>query len=96
MKVIENNSNKSFPRRIVCKMVRDKMGYSYGNINDYCGSVLEIEASDIKRHNWSRYDERGTSFIVICPVCGGWIEIEPDTLTSTTKAEAEEIQRGRR
>ena len=97
MKVIENNSHKSgFPRRITCKQVFDENGYSYGNELDFCGSVLEVEASDIKKHHWEKYYESGESYIVVCPICGSWIEIDSNTLSSTTKAEAEEIQRGRR
>lgn len=96
MKIIENNLLTGFPRRITCEFTRDKDGYYYDECNSYCGSILEIETSDIKRHHWRKYDASGTSYVVVCPVCGCWLEIDSNTLSSTTKAEAEEIQRGRR
>lgn len=48
MKIIENNAKSNFPIRVICEQIRDKYGYTYGAKNDFCGSVLEIEASDIK------------------------------------------------
>lgn len=97
MKIIENNSHKSdFPRRVTCEFARDKDGYYYDEHNSYCGSILEIVAADIKKHHWRKYDEGGTSYVVVCPVCGCWIEIDANTLNSNIKANAEEIQRGRR
>ena len=96
MKIIENNSLTGFPRRVTCEFTRDKDGYYYDECNNYCGSILEIEASDIKQHHWRKYDESGTSYVVVCPVCGCWIEIDANTLNSNIKANAEEIQRGRR
>ena len=96
MKVIENNSHKNgFPRRIICKQVCDENGYSYGNEFDFCSSVLEIEASDIKRHHWEKYYESGDSYVVVCPICGSWIEIDPNTLSSIVKEESEIITRGK-
>lgn len=97
MKIIEDNSQKnSFPRRVTCEFTRSPDGYYYDEGNDYCGSVLEIEASDIKKHEWQKYYEKGTSYVVVCPLCGCWIELDPDTLPRAVKEKAEAIQRGRR
>lgn len=97
MKIIENNSHKNgFPRRVTCEFTRSADGYYYDERNNYCGSVLEIESTDIRKHHWQKYYDSGDSYVVVCPVCGCWIEIDPHTLSCNIKANAEEIQRGRR
>lgn len=97
MKIIENNSGKnSFPRRVTCEVVCDRYGYTYGNKNDFCGSILEIEVSDIKKHEWSKYpDYKGVDYGVICPVCGKFIMLDSDSLNSIIKSEAPEVVFGR-
>lgn len=97
MKIIEDNyTTANFSRRITCEFARSPDGYYYDEGNNYCGSVLEIEASDVKRHNWAKYYRAGTSYVVVCPLCGCWIELDPDTLPRVVKEKAEPIQRGRR
>ena len=78
MKVIrKGNYNNVFPMKIVCQQVVDKYGFAYGGDHDFCGSELEIEATDIKMHKWCKYpDYNGVDFGVICPVCGKFIPID--------------------
>lgn len=54
MKVIKENKKfeNVFPMRIKCQIMVDEYGYSYGKEVDFCGSELEIEAEDIKKHHW--------------------------------------------
>ncbi len=78
--------------RITCKQYLDKNGFGYGRKNDFCGSELEIEGSDIKKHYHFKYpDHQGTSYGVICPVCGQFVEIDSNILPMKIKNEAKEI-----
>lgn len=88
MKIIENNAKSNFPIRVICEQIRDKYGYTYGAKNDFCGSVLEIEASDIKKHPWTIFDDSGIDYGVACPVCGRFIMLDEDTLNAQVKQEA--------
>ena len=78
MKVIrKGNYNNVFPMKIVCQQVVDKYGFTYGGDHDFCGSELEIEAEDIKKHKWDKYpDYSGTDYAVVCPVCGKFIVVD--------------------
>lgn len=91
MKIIENNAKSNFPIQVICEQIRDKYGYTYGAKNDFCGSVLEIEASDIKKHSWANFDESGIDYGVVCPVCNKFIMLDPDTLNAQIKREASEV-----
>lgn len=90
MRIIENNLKSGFPMRVTCRMVEDEHGYTYGDENDFCGSILEIEASDIKKHPWEKYmaGDSGIDYGVICPVCGKFIMLDADTLNARVKQEA--------
>ena len=94
MKIIENNAKSNFPIQVTCKQVRDKYGYTYGDKNDFCGSILEIEASDIKKHPWEKYmaGDSGIDYGVICPVCGKFIMLDANTLNARVKQEAPEVR----
>ena len=97
MKIIEDNYNYvQFTRTIRCELWIDNSGSTYHSSNEYCESVLKIDATDVKKHNWANFDEKGTSYVVVCPLCGCWIELDPDTLPRAVKENAEPIQRGRR
>ena len=94
MKVIkENKSFGVFPMKVKCEMVKDKYGFAYGSKVDFCGSELEIEASDIKSHDWDKYpDYHGTDFGVICPICGKFIVIDRENIPASVKENAEKIR----
>lgn len=94
MKVIEENRSFGvFPMQIECKRVTDKYGFSYGKENDFCGSKLEIEASDIKAHDWEKYpDYKGTDYGVICPVCGQFVMIDAKNVPESVAKTAEKIR----
>ena len=93
MKVIKkNNYNNVFPMKIVCHQVVDKYGFVYGGDHDFCGSELEIEAEDIKKHKWAKYpDYSGTDYGVVCPVCGKFIPIDICKIPARILDGAEEI-----
>lgn len=93
MKVIkENKFSDIFPMKIKCKRITDEYGFSYGKENDFCGSELEIEISDIKKHEWSKYpDYSGVDYGVICPMCGQFIPINEDNIPKNVLERAEKI-----
>ena len=93
MKVIkENHFENTFPMRIQCKRVVDCYGFVYGNTADFCGSELEIEAEDIKKHPWSKYpDYSGLDYGVKCPVCGKFVVVDSKLIPEKIKKEAKEI-----
>ena len=93
MKVIKvNNFTDVFPLRITCKRVIDKYCFSYGHEKDFCGSELEVDATDIKKHNWFKYPcFNGTDYGVICPICGNFIPVNVNEIPSKVRKEAEEI-----
>ena len=97
MKVIEENKTFGvFPMQITCKRVVDGYGFSYGKETDFCGSKLEIEASDIKAHDWDKYpDYHGTDFGVVCPICGQFIAIDRKLIPSSVMEKAEKIRLGK-
>lgn len=94
MKVIkENNFTNVFPMKIKCKQVIDMYGFSYGKENDFCGSELEIVATDIKKHNWDKYpDYSGTDYGVICPVCGKFVVVNENKIPKKILSNAKEIR----
>ncbi len=93
MKVIKKgNYNNVFQMKIICQCVVDKYGFSYGKVNDFCGSELEIEATDIKKHKWYKYpDYSGIDFGVVCPVCGKFIVVDTHKIPIGVLDNAEEI-----
>lgn len=77
MKIIKKgNYNDQFPMKVLCRRVVDEYGFGYGDDKDFCGSTLEVEAEDIKKHPWSKYpDFHGVDYGVVCPVCGKFIPV---------------------
>lgn len=93
MKVIKNNKVLGFPRQIVCEQEIDKYGFCYGKAVDFCGSILEIDAEDIRKHPWHKYpDYKGIDYGVICPICGQFISIPSNTLSKQLQESAPEIR----
>ena len=94
MKVIsENNFSGIFPMKIKCKRVVDEYGFAYGKENDFCGSELEIDVEDIKKHKWDKYpDYSGTDYGVICPICNQFIAIDKDKIPKIVLENAKEIR----
>lgn len=93
MKVIkEGNYNGQFPMRVKCQRVVDIYGFAYGDDKDFCGSVVEIEATDIKKHKWTKYpDYSGTDYGLVCPVCGRFIVVDTKKISEQVLDSAEEI-----
>ena len=94
MKVLERNKSFGvFPMLVICQRVADKYGFSYGKENDFCGSKLEIEAEDIKSHDWDKYpDYHGTDYGVICPVCGQFVVIDEKLLPVSVMEKASKFR----
>lgn len=82
MKIIERSGDYGiFPMAVTCKRVVDQYGFAYGEEKDFCGSKLEIEADDIKKHPWFKYPVfEGVDYGVVCPVCGNFIVIDESKL----------------
>ena len=93
MKVIKKgNYGDIFPMVVQCKQVVDGHGFTYGNAKDFCGSEIEIEAEDVKKHTWTKYpDYSGVDYGFICPVCGKFVVVDKYKLPAKVAAEAEEI-----
>ena len=94
MKIIKNNKTRSdiFPMRIYCERVEDEYGFAYGDIIDFCGSELEIEASDIRKHSWEKYpDYKGVDYGVKCPVCGKFIVVDKHCIPQYIQKNAIEV-----
>lgn len=93
MKVLtENKFSNVFPMRVTCKRVVNEFGFSYGKKKDFCGSELEIDAGDIKRHIWHKYpDFFGEDYGVICPICGGFIPLDKRDIPVFVMNKAETI-----
>lgn len=93
MKVVkENNYNNVFPMKIICHQVVDEDGYTYGKKNDFCGSELEIEAEDIKKHTWYKYpDYSGVDYGVVCPMCGKFVVVDTGRIPIRVLNDAKEI-----
>ena len=94
MKIIkEGNYENLFPMHIKCEHVKDKYGFGYGDSKDFCGSELEIEEKDIKRHDWFKYpDYSGTDYGVVCPVCKSFIVVDRNKIRKSVLENAEAIR----
>jgi hypothetical protein len=93
MKVIKaNRFSRSFPKQIKCQRVVDEYGFAYGKDHDFCGSELEVDMEDIKKHKWSKYpDYKGVDYGVICPVCGKFVVINEKEIPNGILLNAEEV-----
>lgn len=93
MKILKRNENFGvFPMTITCKRVVDIYGFAYGEKNDFCGSELEIESSDIKKHEWSKYpDYSGVDYGVVCPVCNQFVVVDEKVIPKLVKESADKI-----
>lgn len=94
MKVIkENRFSDVFPMRIKCRRVEDIYGFAYGKEKDFCGSEIEIESDDIKKHEWSKYpDYKGTDYGIVCPICGKFIVVNKDEIPQNVLDNAEDVR----
>jgi len=96
MKVIERkNFDNIFPMTVTCQRVEDAYGFAYGDKKDFCGSTLEVEAEDIKKHSWQKYpDYAGTDYGVICPVCHKFVVIDTKLIPDNILKSARETRVG--
>ena len=94
MKIVKKSMfSDIFPMKVKCERVVDEYHFSYGTEIDFCGSELEVDIDDIKKHSWEKYpDFKGTDYGVKCPVCGKFIAINKDKLPSYVIEHAEEIR----
>lgn len=80
MKILERRNehiDNVFPMRCKCHYQKDVFGLGYGDAKDYCGSELEINASDIVKHPYSKYPNiSGDDYGYVCPVCKHFIPID--------------------
>lgn len=89
------NITNNFPMIITCARVVDEYGFAYGEKLDFCGTELEIEASDVRKHPWFKYPYyEGVDYGVICPVCGKFIDIDPQLIPAHVKKTAAEVRLG--
>lgn len=58
-----------------------------------CGSVLEINANDLIKREWSKYpDYSGIDYGFICPVCKCFTEIDQENLSDNLKSMAKDFK----
>jgi len=97
MRIIEEgNFGNVFPMVVKCQRVVDRYGYGYGDAKDFCGSKIEIEREDVKKHKWFKYpDDKGTDYGFICPKCGKFVAIDINKIPKQVLDDAEEISIGR-
>ncbi len=92
MKVVGESTNPVFPMQVKCERVTDEYGLGYGPAINFCGRMLEIEQSDVKKHKWFKYPNMtGADYGVICPCCKQFVVIPPEKLPQYVKDKAEEI-----
>lgn len=92
MKVIGEAKSSIFPMKVRCEHKVDKDGLSYGNKPDFCGRLLEIEESDVKKHPWFKYpDDSGVDYGIICPVCHMFTPLDENMLPRHVKERAREV-----
>lgn len=93
MKILKKREASGiFPMRVECRRVADRFGFAYGNEIDFCGSSLEIEAEDIKKHVWFKYpDYKGIDYGVLCPVCKKFIVIDTEKIPRIVRDNAKQI-----
>lgn len=96
MKIInKGNYNNAFPMKVICRRVTDEYGFGYGDDKDFCGSILEVEEEDIKKHSWSKYPAyQGVDYGVICPVCKKFVPVDKKSICKNILDNAEEISVG--
>lgn len=94
MRIIkENNFSSIFPMQVTCKRVVDKYGFAYGRAADFCGSEIEIDVEDIKKHEWFKYPNyEGVDYGIICPICGKFIVVDNDKLPTKILNNAENVR----
>lgn len=90
MKIIEErNNHKIFPMKIECKK-RSEFGISLTDSSEHCGSILEVEESDIFK--FTRYHPQlsvpVTLYGVICPHCKKTVIINEDRIPDKIKRRA--------
>ena len=89
MKVLEqhNTVEKCFPMIVTCHRVTDEYGFGYGEEKDFCGSVLEVESTDIVKHKWFKYPNyNGEDYGVVCPVCKKFVVVDKNILPKAVVA----------
>ena len=90
MKIVEENNYNRFPMYVTCRRVVDKYGFDYGRDEDFCGSKLEVDTEDIKKHKWYKYPHiEGIDYGVVCPKGGMFIHIEDSDIPKCIKENAE-------
>lgn len=82
MKIIEEGDGEDWSLQIKCEVVKDQYGLTRDSDKYHCGSLLEINKSDIKAIRWSKYlmGLDGTDYIVICPKCACQLYIPPEKI----------------
>ena len=95
MKILERKNehiSNVFPIKCKCHYQKDGYNLRYGDAKDYCGSELEIDASDIVKHPYSRYPNiSGDDYGYICPVCKHFIPIDIKNIPVEVMYNAPEI-----
>ena len=85
MKILERKNGyigNVFPMKCKCHYQKDGYNLRYGDAKDYCGSELEIDASDIVKHSYSKYPNiSGEDYGYICPVCKHFIPIDTKNIS---------------
>lgn len=86
MKVIEEKTPCSgWNLKVTCT------GKNWRQKNAPCGSILEIDVTDLYKREWFKYpDNEGVNYGFICPICGCFTELEDKLLDENLKMMAKD------
>lgn len=75
MKVLDYGK-ANFPIKVRCEQVVNEYGFTYGDKQDFCGALLEVELTDLRARHWDKYDYQGVDYGVECPICNKFIPMK--------------------
>ncbi len=90
MKIIKEGNGEDWTLTLKCEVVRDSWGLTYDADKEHCGSLLEVNKTDIMTRSWDKYlhQASGTDYVVKCPKCGCCLYIDPEKMPEWLKTQA--------
>lgn len=91
MKVIKNGTGENWTLQVKCEHTPDKYGLEYDKGKERCGSILEIDKSDVYYREFYKYpDIEGKDYVIKCPVCGSCIQLDEEKIPEYIKSQAKD------
>ena len=93
MRIIKEGNGENWTLAIICEHIKDKNGFEYDQGKERCGSILEIEKSDVYVREFHKYpDYNGKDYVCFCPKCGSCLEINQDKIPEWVKNQAKDYK----